>query len=111
MGATRPPVKKLAYAIAKVSFVIVVGLGAIVGFVLYSDWSAERKAQAFCDEIDLGSDISTTIVKAKDRKILQGSYQGYSFYFPGNMFTKAVCEVSVDKNQKVASKHSKMEYD
>jgi hypothetical protein len=103
--------KKFAFLFGKVAFVIVAALGAILACLSYPNWSAERKARKFCDEIDIGSDISLAIEKANDKKSFYGDDQGYTFYFPGMVFDKAVCQVSVDANRKVTSKMSEMEYD
>lgn len=100
-------------------FRIVVGLtGAavaivvvFVGCVAYVNWSAEKRAREFCSRIPVGSDISSATSKANDGKILWGSASGYTFYFSGFIFDKAVCEVSVDKAGKVISKNTEMEYD
>jgi len=88
--------KKLVFLFGKVAFVIAAALGAIVACVGYLNWSAERKAKAFCDDIAVGSDISLAIEKAKDKKLLYGDSRGYTFYFPGLVFDEAVCEESID---------------
>jgi hypothetical protein len=111
MGDSRISVRGIAFLIGKVAVVIVAVLGTPVACVYYLNWSAERKAKAFCDDVAIGSDISLAIEKAKDKKLLYGDYQGYTFYFPGMVFDKAVCEVSIDPSRKVTSKHSEMEYD
>ena len=111
MNDSRISVKKLAIVCGKVAIVTIATLGAMVACVFYANWSADRKAKAFCDAINVGSDISLTIDKAKKNKIFFGNFQGFTFYFPGTGFDKAVCEVSVDPNGKVTSKNSEMEYD
>jgi len=85
--------------------------GAIVGCVYYLNWSAEQKAKKFCANIDPGSDIAVATEKANRMGIPYGSYGGYTFYFPGTMFDKAICAVSVDRTGKVTSKVAEMEYD
>ena len=104
-------VRRAVSTVAKVAILITAVLGAIAGCVFYLDWSAERKAQSFCADISVGSDISVAVEKAKDKKILYGTYKGYTFYFPGTMFNKAICAASVDQTGKVLSKFSEMEYD
>ena len=66
---------------------------------------------AFCDDVKPGSDIALAVERAKSKNILYGFSTDYTFYFPGTMFTKAVCTVSVDRSEKVTSKSSEMEYD
>jgi len=83
----------------------------LVCYVAYANRSAESRAHEFCDAISIGSDISASTARANDGKILWGSKDGYTFYFSGFMFDKAVCEVSVSKEGKVISKKAEMEYD
>ncbi len=76
--------------------------------------SAERKAQAFCDGIAPGSTISAAVARAKAQEIFYGCSQneGCTFYFPTiDLFDKAVCEVSVDANERVSSRGWVMEFD
>ncbi len=73
--------------------------------------AAEMKAHAFCDAIAIGSDISTTVSRAKAAGIFFGTAGGYSFYFPATMFDKAVCEVTVNHDGRVISKGAVMEFD
>jgi hypothetical protein len=46
-----------------------VALGAFVACLSYLNWSAERKATKFCDAIEIGSDISVAIGKAKYKQV------------------------------------------
>jgi hypothetical protein len=103
--------KKMVLLVGKLTLGIVAALGAMVACVSYINWSAERKATKFCDEIEIGSDVSLAIEKAKQKKIFHSDFPPYNFYFWGIVFDKAVCEVSVDHNRKVTAKHSEMEYD
>jgi len=48
---------------------------------------------------------------AVSKHVQFGSDNGYTFYFSGFIFDKAVCEVAVDKQGKVISKKTEMEYD
>jgi hypothetical protein len=95
----------------KVASAVILLCVAAVACILYLNWHVERRAREFCDEIAIGSDISTATARAKERKVFWGSAGGYTFYFPGFAFDKAVCAVSVDQGGKVVSKHSEMEYD
>jgi hypothetical protein len=104
-------VKGYVKATVVVISVVILSCGAIVACIGYGGWSAERRARAFCDEIAIGSNISTAISRAKDKNILWGPARGYTFYFPAFMFDKAVCEVAVDREGKVTSKGAVMEYD
>ena len=103
--------KKGVLLAGKVAFGIVVALAALLTSVWYVNWAAERNARQFCAAIEIGSDISLAIARAEDKKIFYGDAQGYTFYFWGMVFDKAVCEVSIDSNRKVTAKHSEMEYD
>jgi hypothetical protein len=103
--------KNLLKSLGIIGAFIVCVCGAIVGCIYYLNWSAEKKASAFCAEIDLGSDIALATMKANQLGIRYGSYKGYTFYFPGMMFDKAICSVSVDQAGKVVSKASEMEHD
>ena len=115
MNNATDPIKRLKGIKVIANLVVICGfaLGAMVSCVIYIDWSAERKARAFCDEIAVGSDISTAIEKSKSENILhgphEGSYKGYTFYFPGVVFSKAGCEVAVNQDGKVTAKGSSME--
>jgi hypothetical protein len=106
--------------------VVLLFSGALVALGVYADWAAEKNARAFCDEISIGSDISTATARAADRKIMFGPSSAierkalwgasdsgvYTFYFfAAFIFDKAVCEVSVNREGKVRSKFSEMEYD
>ena len=102
---------KVVLLVGKVALGIVIALGAIVAPISYLNWSAERNARKFCDAIAIDSDISVATQKVKDKKLYYGDSQGYTFYFWGMVFDKAVCEVSLDQNRKVTAKHSEMEYD
>lgn len=90
---------------------VVAVVAAIVGGVAYVNWSAEKRAHEFCDLIAVGSDISAATSRADKGGILWGSKAGYTFYFSGFIFDKAVCEASVDSEGKVISKKAEMEYD
>jgi hypothetical protein len=103
--------KNLVKSFGIVGAIILCAGAAIVGCVYYLNWSAEKKANAFCADIVIGSDISLATQKANRLGISFGSYKGYTFYFPGTMFTKAICSVSVDQAGKVVSKAYEMEYD
>jgi hypothetical protein len=89
----------------------VVCFGVLVASVWGTNWLAERRARRFCSMIPIGSDIAAATATATKRRILWGSYGGYTFYFPGVIFDKAVCEVSVSKEGKVLSRNAEMEYD
>ena len=104
-------VSKSLKIIALAISVVVVACCAIVACIGYVNWSAERNARTFCDEIAVGSDISIAVERAKDRHLLWGPAGGYTFYFPGFVFDKAVCEVAVNREGKVTSKGARMERD
>jgi hypothetical protein len=98
----------------------------LIACLTYADWYAEKSAHQFCDEIAIGSDVSTATARAIDREIKfgpssalekkllwKGAASGaYTFYFFGAFpFDKAVCEVSVGREGNVRSKFTEMEYD
>ena len=94
--------KKFAYLTAKIVLVIGLVFGGIVGFSLYKNLIAEKKAQEFCDEIVLGSDISLAFTKAEQIKIRHRFYpeeSQHSFAFPGFGIGMALCNVSVDNGE------------
>ena len=104
--------KKALKVLLGLGVIAVLFFGSIAGLVAYLNWSANRGARNFCADIAIGSNISVTVAKAKERKILQGSSgQEYTFYFPGFVFDKAVCEVVVNPGGTVVSKGHVMEYD
>jgi hypothetical protein len=103
--------KNLLKSFGIVGAIILCACGAIVGWIYYLNWSAEKKASAFCADIIVGSDIALAVQKANRLGVHYGSYKGYTFYFPGMIFDKAICAVSVDQGGKVVSKASEMEHD
>jgi hypothetical protein len=105
--------KFVKIAIAGTALIIAIP-GILITLCWYVNWAAERDARAFCDEIELGEDISIAIKKAGLKKILDGKWAdppNHTFYFPGMIFDKAVCEVSVNNKGRVVSKASQMEWD
>jgi hypothetical protein len=94
-----------------VTLLLIAGAGALVAVIFVPNWVAERRARAFCDQIPFGSDISVAVSRANDKKILWGSNRFYTFYFPGLIFDKAVCNVSVTEDGKVKSKGALLEID
>jgi hypothetical protein len=103
--------KKLVLLLVKIAAVLLAGFGALVGGVWYFNWSAERRARAFCDDIAIGSDISLSLDNATKQKIFHSDSPPYNFYFFSTGFDKAVCAVETDSNRKVTSRYSEMEYD
>ena len=97
--------------LGKLALALLALCGVLIAGIYYVNWSAEKKAKLFCDEILVGSDVSLAINRAKQGKIFYGDYRGFTFYFPGFVFDKAVCAVTVDSDRKVTSKGSEMEYD
>ena len=97
--------------IALVAACLILGVAVLLAVGLYGDRSAERNARAFCDAIPIGSPISNAVAKAKAEKILWGTARFYSFYFPGVVFDKAICEVEVDEHGVVVTKGYVMEHD
>ena len=94
-----------------IAAVVICCFVALLWYVAHANQSAERRAREFCDAISIGSDISVHTARANDGKILWVSKGGYTFYFSGFIFDKAVCEVSVSKEGRVTSKTAEMEYD
>jgi hypothetical protein len=104
--------RKILYTILAIVSIPVILLAALFAYVTYVNWSSERRATAFCGEIEIGSDVSRVVDKAKSRSIFYGSdANSYTFYFFGFVFDKAVCDVSVTADGKVKSKAAEMEYD
>jgi hypothetical protein len=111
MKSTQSLRKKIVKIVLAIILVVIIFCGAVVASIFYANRSAERRSREFCDEISIGSDISTATVRANSRKILWGHEDRYTFYFPGFIFDKAVCEVTVNQHGKVISKSAEMEYD
>jgi hypothetical protein len=97
--------------LGRIALGVVLSIVLLASILVVPNWYAERSARQFCEDIAVGSNISAAVAKANARKILWGDYRGYTFYFPGFGFDKAVCEASVDADGKVTAKGSLMEYD
>ena len=120
---TRGGLGPLFIFVASVSGAVLSLMGAVGGLALWADWSAERHAREFCDEVQIGSDISEAAARAEKIKIIWGASQGYyhnapvgagspyAFYFFGFVMNVAVCYVSFNRDGKVTAKRSEMEYD
>ena len=96
---------------SKITLLLIAGAGALVAGAFFPNWVAARRAREFCDETPIGSDISAAIIRANERKILWGSHRFYTFYFPGLILDKAVCNVSVAEDGRVKAKGALMEID
>ena len=108
----RSSTKKLTLTIATISAVVTLGGVALIAFSHYSNWSAERKARAFCEAIPIGSAISSASARAENEKVRWGSENRYyRFFFPGAFLDKGVCDVDVDEHGVVVRKASSMVYD
>ena len=103
--------KPLLKNIALVAASLILGAAALLAVGLYVDRSAERDARAFCDATPIGASISIAIAKANAKKVLWGTARFYSFYFPGVIFDKAICEVEVDEHGIVVRKGYVVEHD
>jgi hypothetical protein len=66
MSDSRISLRALAFVVGGVAIAIVAVLGAVTACAFYMNWSAERKANAFCDSVPIGSDISLAVERAKD---------------------------------------------
>jgi|GEM_PF-3427029 len=126
MNETRQKPIKIVHTFAKVIVVIVLLLGCIRSYGEYLNWAAAKDAQAFCGEIEIGSDITLSIANFQKEigfvKIEGGKSSirhfgfpnlpelapkdGHTFKFPGFLMVDAYCEVSLDQNGKVISKRS-----
>lgn len=123
------PKKDVVYSLVKCVIGILIVPGAILAFVGYANWSADRAAQVYCDGIPLGSDISVEIEKFENRigykkepggKVSVRHYgfpdagfpkDSHTFIFNGFMFEKAYCDVALSPDGKVKSKISGFQYD
>src|SRR4051812_5638674 len=104
-------VKKVLKVLALLVAVFILCCGVFIAWGLYANWSAERRARAFCDAIPVGSSISGAITRANLEKLHWGSEKFYRFYFPGAFFDKAVCDAEVDNAGRVLRKASEIQYD
>ena len=114
----KDPVRRRYSMFVKSAFAIISVPVILIALVEYINWSAEREAQAFCDAIEPGSDISLAVTKFEEKLGKRGALhygsvedKGHTFLFPGFMFDKAVCGVSVASDGKAISKYSQMQYD
>ena len=112
------PIKKHLYTFVKIVIAIISVPVILIVLDRYANWSAEREAQVFCDAIEPGSDISLAITKfekkvgKKDALHYRSAEDNvHTFLFPGFMFDKADCSVSVTPDGKTISKYSQMLYD
>ncbi|WP_157778543.1 hypothetical protein [Massilia violaceinigra] len=121
--------KDVVNSLLKVAIGIIVVPGAVLAFVWYSNWSAERSARVYCDGIQLGSDISVEIEKFEKNIGFEKEPGGkvsvrhygfpqerfpmgqHTFLFNGFMFEKAYCDVSLSPDGKVTAKNSFIHYD
>jgi hypothetical protein len=111
MGNGHYMVKGNIRIVSATLLVLIACAGVFLAVMFLPNWVAERRARAFCDEIPIGSDISSATARANSRKILWGSHDFYTFYFPGLILDKAVCEVSVTQEGKVKAKSASLEVD
>jgi hypothetical protein len=108
------PGKKRARVLFIVAAVIVIPPTYLVGSVAYTNWSAERKARAFCAATQPGSDIHAAIARADEMKVYHSgdvASGSQSFMFPGYFVDTAYCDVTVDGQGRVVSTHAEMLYD
>lgn len=121
--------KRIIYTLIKLVVAIALLLGGMASCNYYLAWSAERKAQAFCDSIAPGSDISLAIARVDDesgyKKVDGGKVSAlhygfpeegfadysHTFLFPAFGFDKAYCDVTLTKDGKVVSKNSYFQAD
>jgi hypothetical protein len=106
--------RNVARILAAILLVSTILLASYVACVHFSYRSAERKAQAFCDQLPLGSDVSASVARAKTANLLYrcDEGKGCTFFFPTiTMFDVAVCDVATDGKGGVLSTHSEMQYD
>ena len=106
-----------SWAIA-IAGVLVVPPGVLILYIFLANWNAERRARAFCEEIQVGSDISVAIKRFEKEigkpDILHyggSESKGEDFLFLGAMLDKADCSVATDEQGKVISKITYMLYD
>ena len=91
-------------ALTIVAIAPVLLVAAFVASSRYADWSAERDAKEFCDEIRVGSDISQAIAKAGAKKIYWSNIRAYNFWFRGSAMSGAICVVDADSDGIVKAK-------
>ena len=105
----------VAYKVLTILVVTVLLLVVIFTIVMYPNWIAQRRANAFCESIAIGSDIAAPVQKME--VLLQPHHywlddkKGYRFVFRGLVVDFAYCEVALNQHGKVIAKHSAMVYD
>ncbi len=102
--------KRLMHESLKIVLGVVLGLALLAGLSYglpsYMNWSAENKAQAFCEGIKRGADIVPVVANfekaAGDQRILhyESDDSSHTFLFEGFVFDVAECHVTVDKDRK-----------
>jgi hypothetical protein len=104
--------RRLLHWVVGLTVAVIAICGAAAASIAYINQHAERSARAFCGAILIGSEIGAAESTAKGARIFFGESGGrYTFYFPGVIFDKAVCEVSVSKEGRVISRKAEMEWD
>lgn len=105
----------LVYQALTILGVIVLLSAGIIALVMYPNWVAQRRANAFCESIPTGSDIASSIQKMEN--LMQPHHywldnkKGYRFVFRGLVVDFVYCEVALDQHGKVIAKHSAVVYD
>jgi len=96
--------------------VLVVVLGAIVGYAVYANYAAGRAAESFCAATPVGSDLGDALKRAEASgarhlgpRVSDGKEQ-HDFEFQGWVFNVGVCRVAVAKG-KVLSRAALLEGD
>ena len=112
METARQSRRKVIHTVWIFISIPVVLLAGLFGVVAYVNWAAEKKANQFCSQIEIGTQISLAAAKAKSQGVFFGSdAKSYTFYFFGFVFDKAICDVTIGADGKVVSKYAGMEYD
>jgi hypothetical protein len=95
---------------------LVLLLGAIVGYAAYANHTAERAAEAFCAATPLGGDFASALERGEAQgarhrgpRTADGKEE-HDFEFQGWVFNVGVCRVGVARG-KVVSRRAMLEGD
>ena len=96
--------------------VVVLLIGAVLGFAIYANESAERQAKTFCAAVPVGAAVDPVVVRAKAESVRHRGPREvdgkmfHDFEFQGWVFNAGVCRVHVSAG-KVTSVKARLEGD
>lgn len=109
--------KRVSIELLKILLGVVLGLAGLAGLVFGVpagiNWSAEKKAGAFCESIKRGTDVTALAANfqknAGEQHIVQYEAEdasSHTFLFEGFLLDRAACRVTMDGGHKAVSVHT-----